>query len=80
MKISHPGYWGNITNYYVKRQELLNDIADASKKYADEIKVLRNKQQIEQMMQLRQANSAAIGASAALGILDDVDNDDVVSN
>ena len=77
--ISHPGYWGNITNYYVKRQELLNDIADASKKYADEIQGIAEEAADRADSAIEAANSAAIGASAALGILDDVDNDDVVA-
>ena len=76
---THIGYWGNITNYYIKRQELLNDIADASKAYADEIEGLAEQAANRADDAIEAANSAAIGASAALGILDDVDNDDVVA-
>lgn len=76
---THVGYWGNITNYYIKRQELLNDIADASKAYADEIEGLAEQAANAADSAQEAADNAAQSASAALGMLDDVDNDDVVA-
>ena len=76
---SHKGYWGNITNYYIRRQELLNDIADASKQYADDIEGIAEQAANAANNAKEAADNAAQSASVALGMLDDVDNDNVVA-
>lgn len=76
---SHEGYWGNITNYYIRRQELLNDIADASKQYADDIEGIAEQAANAANNAKEAADNAAQSASVALGMLDDVDNDNVVA-
>ena len=76
---THVGYWGNITNYYIKRQELLNDIADASKEYADNIKGAAEAVSSAATIAYWAAYDAAQSASAALGVLNDVGEDNVVA-
>lgn len=71
--------WKYITYYYIARQELLNDIADASKNYSSGIQGLANLAALNASAAQNAADEAAEGASIALGMLDDVDNDNVVA-
>lgn len=71
--------WRDIENYYPERQDVMNQIAQATKEYSENIKTAAEQAAEAAYSAQTKANEAQAQAEIATGQLDDIDNDYVVA-